>query len=406
MKKRILITLAWVGLILLPAVAVGTGWFINRIYDYQQPPPDPAGQPSIATYARDAGTNPVTSPPVETGGFLWATIDTPPMSVRPWTRWWWPGGDVDAGTVVEQLELLDAAGFGGVEVQPFISGMIPFQGTPVLDRVYEFDKPSYYQVLNTAVAAAERLGMQVDLTHFSGWPPGGPEINLEDSLTLVAYGETELQGGGDEARRIELPAPRPGAGEYIFAMMEFAGADFMNFAADRARLLSVVAARVEGEGHSRNPFNLDDTVALDSESLQVLTDRVQDGALLWTPPEGRWLVIASYLMPSGEVPMGAAQKPQGFVVDHLRLPQVRGHYEYAYGDRTGLPTHYGRGCAVFSTTVLSSASGACRWRAFWTNFGLDAVMTWNPTCRQSISKVWITFISGNYWACTPHRNLR
>ncbi|MCP5163882.1 MAG: hypothetical protein H6990_02335 [Pseudomonadales bacterium] len=343
MKKRLVIILAGTGLVIVLVLAAGLGWFVGRIDDFLVPPADPSGQPSVATYTKSVAARPARPLARIAERFDWASIASPPISSRPWTRWWWPGGDVDATSVVEQLELLATAGFGGVEVQPFISGMIQFSGLPVMERVYQFDKPSYYEVLNVAMDAAERLGMQFDLTHFSGWPPGGPEINLEDSLTLVAYGETEVEGGEGESQRIGLPTPRPGAGEYIFAMMEFAGTDFMNFAVANARLLSVVAARIEGEGHSPNPFDLDDTVTLDAGSLQVLTDKVQGGVLEWEAPRGRWLVIASYLMPSGEVPMGAAQQPQGFVVDHLRLPQVIGHYEYAFGDRTGLPVHYGRG---------------------------------------------------------------
>ncbi|WP_116364071.1 glycosyl hydrolase [Parahaliea mediterranea] len=349
--------LSWIvgglALLALLLIAGAGGWAYQRLNQALVPPANPANAPSIATYS--SGPEPVATnrpgqaelvAPVD-----WQTLATPPQSAMPWTRWWWPGGDVDSAVASTQLDRLQAAGFGGVEIQPFLSGMINVaDDETVMSRVYSFDTPAYYTTLNATIAHAETLGMQVDLTHFSGWPPGGPEILLEDSVTALVYGSERVSGGGSVS--MALPEPQPGPSERIFSMLEFAGADFINFPADQARLLSVTAARVVDGGHAWSPFNVADTVALDADSLTVLTDKVSDGELNWQAPEGDWEVIANYLMPSGEVPMGAAQKPQGFVVDHLRTPQVLGHYEYAYGERTGLAQHYGKGLRGFFNDSL------------------------------------------------------
>lgn len=337
--KRFVIVLAVVlGLLVVALGAVG-GWYIHKTTDaFLEPPPDPAGQQSIASYATPAPESPAAAPPL-VREFDWNTILEPPKSARAWTRWWWPGGDVDARTAARQLDELDAAGFGGGEVQPFLSGMINIDDPATMERVYGFDTPAYYATLDRVMSAAAARGLQLDLTHFSGWPAGGPEINLEDSLTVIAYGEERVAGG--RTVNLDLPKPRPGPSEYLFTAIEFSGADFLNFPAERARLLSVVAARPLKGRHAWSPYNLDDTVTLDPDSARVLTDRVEDGVLRWDAPAGDWQIVASYLLPSGEAPMGAAQKPQGFVVDHLRTPQVLGHYEYAFGARTGLPAHYG-----------------------------------------------------------------
>ncbi|MCB1688844.1 MAG: hypothetical protein KDI33_10175 [Halioglobus sp.] len=336
-------------LVLLVGAAI---WLKVSIGDFLTPPPDPAGQPSIASYADTAPPPALQGEPAQAPAFSWEAITSPPKSARPWTRWWWPGGAVDAATVDAQLVLLDQSGFGGVEIQPFVSGLIPVEDPAIWERIYSFDTPAYYDILRAGIATADRLGLQVDLTHFSGWPPGGPEVNLQDSLTILAYAEMVLSGSNGKALTVPLPRPTPGLGEYMFGMTEFSGADFTNFAADHARLLSVTAAkRLAGE-HAWNPYNVDDTVTLDPDSVQVVTQYMQDGVLHWAPPEGDWTIIASYLLPSGEAPMGAAQKPQGFVVDHLRKPQVIGHYEYAFGERTGLPTLYGKGLRGFFNDSL------------------------------------------------------
>ncbi|GAB3275738.1 glycosyl hydrolase [Parahaliea aestuarii] len=348
------------GIILLSVVllaAVAVGWFYHTLNQALVPPENPAGFPSIATYAPDEEA---ATPDLEQKALVepvdWQQLASPPASARPWTRWWWPGGDVRADVATAQLDSLFQAGFGGVEIQPFISGMINVADNEALmSRVYSFDSADYYTTLNATVEHAAGLGMQVDLTHFSGWPPGGPEVLLEDSVTTLVTASERVEGGGEISRK--LPRPEPGPSERIFSAIELAGADFINYPADHARLLSVTAARVEAGEHAWSPFNVNDTVFIDGESLQVLTDKVSiekglDATLRWNAPEGSWQIIAHYLMPSGEVPMGAAQKPQGFVVDHLRSAQVLGHYEYAYGERTGLPAQYGKGLRGFFNDSL------------------------------------------------------
>ncbi len=347
-RRLAIALLAIAGILLLLALG-GAGWLVHKTRQHLDPPPDPTGQPGIASYVVPEPTPP--AQPLElVSGFSWDSILAPPKSARAWTRWWWPGGDVDADTLKRQLGELDAAGFGGAEVQPFIGGMGAVRDEATWARVYGFDTPAYYRTLDTLLSAATARGMQLDLTHFSGWPAGGPEVNLDDSLTVIAYGEERAAGG--KTVTLEPPKPRAGASEYLLTVMELAGSDSVNFAAAHARLLSVVAARPTHGGHAWSPFDLDDTVQLDPASAVVLDDRVENGVLRWEAPPGDWLIIASWLLPSGEAPMIAAQKPQGFVVDHLRKPQVLGHYEYAYGTRTGLPAHYGRGFRGFFNDSL------------------------------------------------------
>src|ERR1700693_4866405 len=41
---------------------------------------------------------------------------TPTRTMRPWTRWWWPGNAVDAPNLIRQLGEFHDAGLGGVEI--------------------------------------------------------------------------------------------------------------------------------------------------------------------------------------------------------------------------------------------------------------------------------------------------
>ncbi|MCB1690708.1 MAG: hypothetical protein KDI33_19580 [Halioglobus sp.] len=329
---------------------IGIAWIVYTWPEKLVPPANPEGQQSISQYALDIPVQ-AGHPPELLDAFSWDDIASPPKSARAWTRWWWPGGNVETEILIEQLALFDSVGFGGVEIQPFNSGLNALSNRDdVMGRVFSFDSPGYYQKLQATIEAAAELGMQVDLTHFSGWPPGGPEVNLEDSLTTLAY--SEITVSGDQDISVVLPLPKAGPNEVMLAIAELAQEDFINFPSDRAELISVVAARKSGGHRSRNLFNMNDTVALEESSLTVLTDQVEKGVLNWQAPAGEWRIIASYVVPSGEVPMVAAQKPPGFVVDHLRVPQVKGHYEYAYGERTGLPQYYGAGLRGFFNDSL------------------------------------------------------
>ncbi|GAB3115427.1 hypothetical protein G8770_08740 [Aestuariicella hydrocarbonica] len=353
MIKKILRWTLYLSVSLAVLVALVIAGFTHVVRQGLVPPADPAGQPSIASYAIGEPEPQGEGAAHLVGLFSWEAIATPPKSARPWTRWWWPGGAVDPAVLQQQLEQLDAANFGGAEIQASAMGIAAVTDESALTAVYSFDTPSFYHKLDSLMQTVEELGWQVDLTHLSGWPPGGPQINLEDSLTELAYGETSVVVKPDgTALELALPEPAPPANKYALAAFEPFMGDFVNFAANHAQLLSVLAVQKTGGQHAWNPLNLNDTETLDAATAVVLTDKVRDGKLHWQAPAGEWAIIASYLLPSGEVPINGAQSPKGYVVDHLRQPQVRGHYEYAFGQRTGLPKHYGKGVRGFFNDSL------------------------------------------------------
>ena len=98
---------------------------------------------------------------------------------RPWTRWWWLGSAVDEAGLTRQLELLAAAGFGGVEICP-IYGAKGWE-----DRYVPFLSPRWMELLAHATREAQRLGLGVDLTTGTGWPFGGPWVGDEDASSSL-----------------------------------------------------------------------------------------------------------------------------------------------------------------------------------------------------------------------------
>ena len=98
---------------------------------------------------------------------------------RPWTRWWWLGSAVDEAGLTRQLELLAAAGFGGVEICP-IYGAKGWE-----DRYVPFLSPRWMELLAHTTREAQRLGLGVDLTTGTGWPFGGPWVGDEDASSSL-----------------------------------------------------------------------------------------------------------------------------------------------------------------------------------------------------------------------------
>ncbi|MFT5485047.1 MAG: hypothetical protein ACI9GW_003717, partial [Halieaceae bacterium] len=101
MLKRIAIWLACIlGVLAIVVVGAGT-WFMLSVNSFLVPPANPVGQQSIASYVTAEPATPVVAPPL-VRDFSWASIAQPPKSARPWTRWWWPGADVEAESLLTQ----------------------------------------------------------------------------------------------------------------------------------------------------------------------------------------------------------------------------------------------------------------------------------------------------------------
>ncbi len=330
-------------LLLVALAGILAGWFVHELRS-RLDVADSGGE-SILAWAEASPARPVDG----AGALTVRTLDlarlaSPPASARPWTRWWWPGADIQAAKACDQLARLQARGFGGVEIQPFSAGLHVIEDDRTAARINDFDSDAWYAALDEVMACAGRLDMSVYLNHLSGWPAGGPQVALRDGLWTLRFGEALVEGGTEGGRDIQLalPVPEPGVNDYLMATAEFfIGMELGGFAVDQRELLAVVAARITGGQREASALDATDTVELDPQSVQVVTDLVVDGRLQWRVPPGRWMIIAAYRMPSAEAPTLIAAEQPGYVIDHLDREKLRAHYDYAYGSRTGLPAHYG-----------------------------------------------------------------
>jgi hypothetical protein len=122
---------------------------------------------------------------------LYALFRKPPMTSRPFVRWWWNGDKIERSELARELRLLRDAGIGGVEINP-----IAFP-----DRTADMGIPSvewlsqpWLELLRFTVEEAATLGMTCDLIIGSGWPFGAPWLAAEERSQVRVISAIRVEG--------------------------------------------------------------------------------------------------------------------------------------------------------------------------------------------------------------------
>jgi hypothetical protein len=109
---------------------------------------------------------------------LFDAFREPPARLRPFVRWWWNGSRVTEAEIRRELDVLKAAGIGGVEINTIAmrddvpkAGLAAFPERPWLS-------PAWCAAVKTAAEGARERGMTADIIVGSGstrpspsWPP-------------------------------------------------------------------------------------------------------------------------------------------------------------------------------------------------------------------------------------------
>jgi len=227
----------------------------------------------------------------------------PPRASYPYIRWWWPGGAVETGQLLDEVRLLHGAGFGGLEIQTLLFGLSPDEiaNNPSIRSV---GSEAFLENVRTVLDEARRLGLSVDLTLGSGWPGGGPFVSSGAERQLL-MSSIEVRG----PMLYEGPIPPAQEPDYLEVVKLFFPDAVGPFDTD-TRFVSAVAARVAES--SVSPVLL--------TSLTDITDGVSDGFLRWDVPEGQWKILAFHENRTNHRVVGAAYPgtvADAPVLDHL-----------------------------------------------------------------------------------------
>lgn len=133
------------------------------------------------------------TPPAEGGGAdaLWNGFHEPPSAVRPFVRWWWNGDKVTKRELVRELDVLKAAGIGGVEINPI---KFPDDDDPLGIPSLKWLSREWCEMVRAAVDAARERGMTADMIVGSGWPFGGRFLPREHQTKILTVGRCPATG--------------------------------------------------------------------------------------------------------------------------------------------------------------------------------------------------------------------
>lgn len=208
---------------------------------------------------------------------FWPEVKT---EARPAARWWWMGSAVDKENLTSNLKEYARAGMGTMEITP-IYGVAGNE-----DRDISFLSPQWMEMLSHTESEAKKLGMNIDMNTGTGWPFGGPEVEIEDAASKVFFQEYTLNKG-----------------EKLEAKIEISDAKQLPF----ATLSRLMAFSRSGDRKS-------------------LTSKVnKQKQLNWTAPEGEWRLIAVFNGKTLQKVKRAAPGGEGYVMDHLSAKAV-GNY--------------------------------------------------------------------------------
>ncbi|GAB3298389.1 hypothetical protein GCM10027348_21780 [Hymenobacter tenuis] len=265
---------------------------------------------------------------LDTPAFEATAFQNPSSAFGPYTRWWWPGGDVDSTELRREVQLLAEQGFAGAEVEPFSNGLNPKSRTA---EVQSWDSPAFYANVRAMLRQARQSGFTIDLNAGSGWPLGGAWVAPADGMLTLTHADTVVASG----QSLAVPLPHrlpPDISSIQFSSARPAPSEFD---LKLAKVQAVVGARIIGEPGAKQ-------TQLDPASVVDLTPKVTGRTLRWqVPAEGKWAIVALYSVPDQQSVITSAAPGTPLVVNHFDSTRLAASYEHLLGPRTGLQPFFG-----------------------------------------------------------------
>jgi hypothetical protein len=92
-------------------------------------------------------------------------FQNPPNQYRPMVRWWWNGDRITAEEITRELDVLQRAGIGGVEINPI---KFPAEADPLNTKALAWMSDEWIAVLKVALQDCKEKRMTCDMIVGSG----------------------------------------------------------------------------------------------------------------------------------------------------------------------------------------------------------------------------------------------
>ncbi|WP_295939293.1 glycosyl hydrolase [uncultured Alistipes sp.] len=124
---------------------------------------------------------------------LYKVFKNPDERHRPYVRWWWNGSRVNEGEILRELDLMQQAGIGGVEINTIqfpdqTADTVGYAALPVLSA-------EWLRMVNIAAEGCRERGMICDIIVGSGWPFGGEFLATEEQSQMLYPVTIDVKGG-------------------------------------------------------------------------------------------------------------------------------------------------------------------------------------------------------------------
>lgn len=131
---------------------------------------------------------------LETGSLneVFHGFQNPPVESKLFVRWWWNGNRLDKKEILRELDVMKAAGIGGVEINPIAFAR---NTDPVGYKALTIFEDDWLDMLQTALHGVKERGMLCDMIVGSGWPFGGEFLKKEEQSQMVTIETIDLKGG-------------------------------------------------------------------------------------------------------------------------------------------------------------------------------------------------------------------
>ena len=309
-----------------------------------------------------------------------AVIDLPEASneAKPWTRWWWHGSAVTKDGITHELQELQKAGIGGVEITP-IYGVVEEE-----DSFIDYLSDQWMDMLEHTLAEAERLGMGVDMATGTGWPFGGPWVDSENAPRNMVHKSYVLKEGEalqEPVRHLQEPVLRAVRNQ-LYQLYGIYRVPGEKVTGSRKEPALIDPSNELDISHIKYPVSSNENLqwlALDqlrfehelplitimgySDSGEILdlTERVDaKGILQWSPPAGTWNLHAVFMGNHGKMVERAAPGGEGNTIDHFSEKAITGYLSRFDSAFSGRNVDYLR--AFFNDSYeVDDARGSADW---------------------------------------------
>jgi len=218
---------------------------------------------------------------------LYSIFRNPPAEARPFVRWWWNGDCIEETELIRELDILQAAGIGGVEINPIA---MPADATQIEVTCYDWNSPEWINLLKITCEAARERNMIPDLIIGSGWPFGGRFLSDDEIIQRVAVCDSIISGPGvvsvNVSNLIQISCPgyqeneKPVSSELFFIRLVPEGTD-------------------------------------GPEKIINLKDLIKDGHISYSLDQGEYKIVWGVLQKGHRYVVHGAPGADGSVMNHL-----------------------------------------------------------------------------------------